>query len=192
LFFLSLAVQSFSVLNRQNEVLAAHCKQQLTYLQYLGTGDFLDGVFSNWQAAILQLGSLILFGSIFTQKGASHSRKSPRRPGEEKGNAGGFSWIYRNSLSLAFVLLFATAFAAHVVFGTQSYNETRALTGEGPVPVLTYLGTGTFWFSTTEAWQAEVFAIGMFLLLTIYFRQEGSAESKPVQSQDDETGETNK
>ncbi len=35
-------------------------------------------------------------------------------------------------------------------------------------------------------------AIGLYVLLSVFLRQEGSPESKPVESHDDETGEANK
>ena len=53
---------------------AAHF-QEIAFRAYLATGNFLDGMFSNWQAAILQLGVLIAFGTVLRQKGAAHSRK---------------------------------------------------------------------------------------------------------------------
>ncbi len=41
-------------------------------------------------------------------------------------------------------------------------------------------------------WEAEFGVIGIFIILSIFLREEGSAESKPVESTDEETGETNK
>ena len=46
---------------------------------------------------------------------------------ERREEADRFSWLYRNSLFLAFVLLFVLSLALHVVFGTNAYNEERAL-----------------------------------------------------------------
>lgn len=100
-------------------------------------------------------------------------------------------WLYRNSLSIAFVVLFLGSMVAHIFFGTCAFNETRALTDDPPVSVLYYLRTGQFWFLTTQTWQAEFVAIFFFVVLSIFLRQEGSAESKPVGSSDKETGETN-
>ncbi len=190
LFCAALIAQSISGFFGYSDTLVTLHRPPISFVSYLGSGDFLEGVFSNWQAALLQLGCLILFGAKLQQKGASHSLKST--PGKEKqhGRKRG-SWLYRNSLSLAFAFLFAGSFLGHVVFGTRAFNETRSLQGQAPVSVAAYLRSGTFWAKTVQTWQAEFVAIGVFLVLSIFLRQEGSAESKPVDSSDDETGEVN-
>lgn len=157
------------------------------------TGDFLDGIFTNCQAAALHLVALILFGGLLHQKGAPHLRRpegdSParcRREGE------GTSWLYRHSLSIAFVLYFAGSFAAHVVFGPSAYNETRALTVQPPVSVGACLLTGAFRNKACQTWQAEFIVIGLFLVSTIFLRDQGSVEPKPLHGADEETGGHNK
>lgn len=55
LFLACISAQSLTGLPSYNETLAVHRRPQIGYLDYLGTGNFLSGVFSNWQAAILQL-----------------------------------------------------------------------------------------------------------------------------------------
>ena len=189
LFVVSLAAQSISGVASYNETLKAHGRAAIGYADYLATGDFLDGIFVNWQAAILQLGCLIVFAEIFQQRGASHSRKSKRKKGKTQKRA---PWIYRNSLSLAFGLLFIASLVAHIFFGALLYNQTRSLTGQPSVSVWSYLVTGDFWFRMVQTWQAEFVGIALFIVLSIFLRQEGSAESKPVESSNRETGETNK
>ncbi|MGB8476361.1 MAG: DUF6766 family protein, partial [Candidatus Acidiferrum sp.] len=102
------------------------------------------------------------------------------------------SWIYRNSLSLAFLLLFIGTFIAHLVFSMLAYNDTRALNGQGPLSIAAYARSATFWFRSLQTWEAEFGVIGVFIILSIFLRQEGSAESKPVEESDQATGETNK
>jgi hypothetical protein len=192
LFVVALIAQSISGFLGYSSTLTAMHQPPISFPEYLLTGDFLEGVFSNWQAALLQLGCLILFGAKLKQKGASHSLKPEPTSGKEKRRGGKrVSWIYRNSLSLAFAVLFTLSFLAHLVFGTRAYNETRSLQGQMPVSVAAFLCDGTFWAKTFQTWQAEFVAIGIFLVLSIFLRQEGSAESKPVESSDDETGEVN-
>lgn len=203
LFILSAGAQSFVGRTSYNSQLAARHLPPIGYLAYLGTGNFLDAIFSNWQAAILQLACLILFSEILHQKGASHSRKpehDPRRPapkrnGRKKAEKRSVRhpepWIYRHSLSLAFAVIFIASFLGHIFFGHADYNETRALTGDPPVSVAAYLGSGSFWFKLAQTWQAEFFGIGVFIVLSIFLREERSAESKPIESGNQETGETN-
>lgn len=164
---------------------------RIGFLGFLGTGSFLDGMFTNWQAAVLQLACLIIFGTFLLQKGATHSKKELRRV-----NAQGLPRIghviYRNSLGLAFVLLFLGCFALHLIFGARAYNEKRAASNKPPMTVTSFAVSAKFWFSNFQTWEAEFFAIGLYLVLSIYLRQKGSPESKPTASTDAETGEANK
>jgi hypothetical protein len=48
------------------------------------------------------------------------------------------------------------------------------------------------WSSTLETWEAEYGVIALYIVLSIFLRQEGSAESKPPEAGDDSTGEANK
>jgi hypothetical protein len=187
LFVACLAAQSATGLFSYNETLRDNRRDPIGYAAYLGTGDFLDGIFANWQAAILQLTCLIVFEEVFRQRGAAHSRKPEKDPKKKQqkrkeSKDKDVPWIYRNSLSLAFFTLFAGSFVAHMVFGTWSYNESRALTHHDPVSIAAYLLTGSFWFKAVQTWQAEFIGILLYLVLSIFLRQEGSAESKPVRS----------
>jgi hypothetical protein len=165
-------------------------------LQYLGTGNFLDGMFSNWQAAILQLGTLIVFAVFLKTRGAAHSLRPGRQPkqteGKKRRGTRQRSWLYRNSLSLAFALLFGVFFGLHLVSASAANNEQRALLHEPPVGLGSFAVSSTFWFETTQTWEAEFMAIALYIFLSIYLRQEGSPESKPVDASDHTTGETNK
>ena len=80
LFLGSFVGQSISGVHSDNKQRSANHKPALSYVQYLGTGNFLDGIFTNWQAALLQLGCLIFFEAELYEKGASHSRKPERIP----------------------------------------------------------------------------------------------------------------
>jgi hypothetical protein len=193
LFVVFLVGQSVAGFLFYNEQQASHGAAQIGYWQFLGSGTFLNGIFSNWQAAILQLASLIIFGVFLVQRGATHSRKH-REPGPKDRSTIGSArnWMYRNSLSLAFLALFAISFALHVLTGAAAYNEQRALSGQPALSSLDFFFSAKFWFSTLQTWEAEYFAIGVYMILSIFLRQEGSPESKPVESSNEETGEGNK
>jgi hypothetical protein len=155
---------------------------------YLGTGNFLDGLFSNWQAAALQLAVLISFGAVLRQKGATHSRQ----PGDDgdpgRGNHG---WIYAHSLSLAFAVLSLATFAAHLVCGAMKYNEDQQLQHLPPIALGMYAKSAAFWFSVFQCWEAEFAVIGIYVVFSILLRQEASPESKPVTASDEQTGGAN-
>ena len=129
LFVICISAESFAGWRLQNETLAAHGKASIGYRHFLSTGAFLEGLASNWQAAVLQLGSLVLFSSFLYQRGAPHSL-DPRKANREKKSpiVGRFTWFYRHSLFLAFLLLFVLSLALHVVFGAKAYNEERSFT----------------------------------------------------------------
>ena len=80
LFVICICAQSFAGWRLQNETFAAHGQSSVGYWHFLSTGAFLDGLASNWQAAVLQLGSLIVFSGFLYQRGAPHSRD----PGKAK------------------------------------------------------------------------------------------------------------
>jgi hypothetical protein len=173
-----------------NSQLSVHGMPRIGYLAYLSTGNFLDGMFTNWQAALLQLGCLILFGRRFREKGAPHSlRRNPKTHPDREGQ--NFPWIYRNSLSLAFALLFALAFIAHLFFGARKYNENLRMIHQPPISLVQFGLGSAFWFANAQTWEAEFAAIAIYVVLSIFLRQQGSPESKPVASSNSATGITN-
>ncbi len=68
LFVICISAQTFAGWRLQNETLAAHEQASIGYWQFLSTGAFLEGLASNWQAAVLQLGSLIVLSSFLYQR----------------------------------------------------------------------------------------------------------------------------
>ena len=193
LFVICITTESFAGWRLQNETLAAHGQASLGYWHFLSTGAFLEGLASNWQAAVLQLGSLVLFSSFLYQRGAPHSL-DPRKAKREKKwpVVGRFTWSYRHSLFLAFLLLFVFSLALHVIFGAKAYNEERSFTGQPPFSVWAFMLSAKFWSTTLQTWQAEYLAIALYVVLTIFLRQQDSPESKPVEARNETTGEANK
>lgn len=206
LFLLCVGAQCITGYLSINTERSAHGLPALAVGAYLMTGTFLDGMFVNLQAAFLQLAVLITFSAFLEQRGAAHSRKpagerSARRPDGRPVLPDGSrdrrelprhrGWLYRNSLSLAFIGLFLLFFALHVWFGVKQTNELASLTREPRVEVMDYAISSRFWFSNFQTWQAEFFAICAYVLLSIFLRQARSSESKPEDAPDSETGVTN-
>ena len=50
-----------------------------------------------------------------------------------------------------------------------------------------YLANADFWDRSLQNWQSEFLAVGAMAAFTIYLRQRGSPESKPVGAPHDET-----
>ena len=154
---------------------------EIALSSYLATGNFLDGILSNWQAAILQLAILIPLGTVSHQKGAAHSRKTERPSQDSVTWKLGLrptlhEWLYANSLTIAFLGMFVVTFMLHGLFGSWKYNESQALRHLPLMPLGTYVSSSSFWFSNFECWEAEFLAITLYIVLSIFLRQEDSPE----------------
>jgi hypothetical protein len=205
LFVVCLAGQALAGRSLYNGTQAAHGLAQVGCLRYLATGEFLQGMFSNWQAAVLQLGSLIVFGVFLRQRGAPHSKRlagsgGPRRL-EQRGTkprSHGNSrsvrpakWIYRHSLSLVFSALFLGIFMLHLLSGEAAYDAQLALSHQRQLSLGEFLVSAKFWFATLQTWEAEYMAIALYIALSIFLREEGSPESKPTEAANSDTGDPN-
>jgi len=82
--------------------------------------------------------------------------------------------------------------ALHIIVGSNAYNEERALVKQAPISIAAFLLSAKFWSTTLQTWQAEYLVIAIYVVLSIFLRQQDSAESKPVESSDKSTGEANK
>jgi hypothetical protein len=146
----------------------------------------------------------VFLTAFLFQKGSAESKKLDEpepvdrdpRAGRNKPNApwpvrrGGIVLkLYENSLSLAFLLIFLISFTLHAVAGSAEYNQEQGAHGEiSTLSPLQYAGTSRFWFESMQNWQSEFLAIAAVVVLSIFLRQRGSPESKPVDSPHDETG----
>ena len=70
----------------------------------------------------------------------------------------------------------------------MQYNEEQTEHGEQAVSLLGFVGTSQFWFESFQNWQSEFLAVGTLAVLSIWLRQRGSPESKPVAAPHQETG----
>jgi hypothetical protein len=96
--------------------------------------------------------------------------------------------IYENSLSIAFGFLFLGSFALHATTGLAEFNEERLAHGDPAATVGSYLASSQFWFESFQNWQSEFLSLAAMVSFTIYLRQRGSPESKPVDAPIWETG----
>ncbi|MEQ4300080.1 DUF6766 family protein [Plantactinospora sp. B6F1] len=201
-FLLFLALQSlFGWQTRNDELVQAGVRPE-GFLDYLGTGHFAEAVFENWESEFLQMGAYVLLTVYLVQRGSAESRPDPDhdRPGDNPTRAKSNSpWpvrtgglllaLYRNSLAIALFLLFGASFVLHLLGGTAEYNEQQALaTGAPPISAWEFLRSSEFWFQSMQNWQSEFLAVGTLIVLSIFLRQHGSPESKPVSTPHHETG----
>ena len=204
LFLFAFAGQAVAGHRAHNEDQQQHGQPALSFGAYLRSGAFLEATAENWESEFLQMGLFVLLTAFLYQRGSSESKRieepepvdqdpreardDPRAPWPVR--HGGFPLaLYRHSLSLTLLLLFAVSFAVHAVGGAKEYSEEQLEHGGAPVSALAYVGTSRFWFESFQNWQSEFFAVGVLVLLSIHLRQQGSPQSKPVAAAADDTGE---
>jgi hypothetical protein len=203
LFVAFMVGQTFTGLLEYNDELAEHGRPAVTLLDYLATGHFLEATAENWESEFLQMAAYVLLTVWLFQKGSAESKaigkseavdRDPRLARDKPGAPGPVrrgGWrlkVYENSLSLAFLLLFAISFALHAVGGAAAYNDEQAEHGGEPLSIAGYLETSQFWFESFQNWQSEFLSLVAMVVLSVFLRQRGSPESKPVDAPHSETG----
>jgi hypothetical protein len=99
------------------------------------------------------------------------------------------SFIYNNSLSIAFLLLAFISLSGQAFTGLKQYNEFLFEHNHHPVTLFKYFSTGHFIQATFENWESEFLSVFAIIFLSIYLRESGSPQSKPVDATHAETGE---
>jgi hypothetical protein len=203
LFAVFLLGQSVSGYRVERKTLIEHGGRPPTYPEYVRSGGFVEATFENWESEFLQMAAYVMFTVYLRQKGSAESKKlegteevdADPREVRDKRNApwpvrrgGPVLRLYEHSLGLAFFLLFLISFGLHAAGGVAEYNEEEALHGRVPITTLAYMATSQFWFESLQNWQSEFLAVGSIVVLSIFLRQRGSPESKPVAAPHDETG----
>ena len=201
LFFIGMTVTGWHVASAEA---LRHGAQPEPFAGYLTSGDFYEAVFENWESEFLQMGSYVVLTVFLFQKGSSES-KDPSRPApqdEDPRNhasdrrapwpvrTGGIALVlYENSLVILFSLLFLGSLLAHAASGAAAYSEELTQHGQDAVTMPQYLGTSQFWFESFQNWQSEFMVVALLIGVSIYLRQRGSHESKPVHAPHAATGD---
>jgi len=204
LFFSTFLVgQILTGFRENNSERQEHGQAPLGYGEYLRGDHFWEATTENWESEFFQMFIYVALTAFLVQKGSSESKKpdepnevdrDPRQSRNKKDapwpvrRGGAVLRLYENSLSLAFLLLFIVSFFLHGLSGMGNYNEEQALHGQAAVSLGGYLSSSRFWFESFQNWQSEFLAIWAMVVFSIYLRQRGSPESKPVDSPHSETG----
>jgi hypothetical protein len=93
-------------------------------------------------------------------------------------------WLHRNSLSLTMFGLFLLFLAGQAVAGHREFNEDQRAHGQPVVSLGAYLSNPHFVEAVFENWESEFLQMGSFVLLTVWLRQRGSPESKPLEGEE--------
>ena len=93
--------------------------------------------------------------------------------------------VRNNAISLVIGLLFVFALGGQTLTGWSVYNEDQEEHGEQPVGLAEYVTTGHFGEAVFENFESEFLQMGVFVLLTVFLRQKGSAESKKMDGKEE-------
>jgi hypothetical protein len=205
--FLAAAVgQSVAGHSAYNERQLAHDGEPISYGRYVLSSDYGQALLENWQSEYLQFALFILATIWLVQRGSNESKPSenagresermqrlgpyagPTSPRWARYHGGVRRALYSNSLLLVMIAIFFLAWFGQSVTGWTEFNDEQRQHDEPAVSWLGYLGKPDFWEQTLQNWQSEFLAVGTMAVFTIYLRQRGSPESKPVGAAHDETG----
>ncbi|MEO8150398.1 MAG: DUF6766 family protein [Bacteroidia bacterium] len=198
---ISIALQSITGLHQYNEFLKEHNQTAVSMPVYFKSGHFIEATFENWESEFLQMALFIWFTVFLRQKGSSESKKLTgkeevdRQP-QKNVNApwpvrkGGMVLaIYKHSLSLSLMFLFIISFVLHWYGSNKDFNEQQILESKPAETMLAYLSNSRLWFESFQNWQSEFLSVFAIIFLSIYLREIGSPQSKPVDAPHSETGE---
>ena len=199
LFFLSIIGQAIMGLHQHNEFLADRNREAISFWNYLQTGHFIQATFENWESEFFQMGLFIWFTVFLRQKGSSESKKPtgkeavdkkpeahPEAPWPVK-KGGLFLSLYNHSLTLSLLLLFIVSFLLHWYGSNKDFNNIQSLEGKNTETMLVYLGNSRLWFESFQNWQSEFLSVFAIIFFSIYLREIGSPQSKPVDAPHSET-----
>jgi hypothetical protein len=203
IFLAALAGQAVAGYHLFNEDEAQHAEllrqapETVSFGRYLTSSHFAQAVTENWQSEYLQFALFALATVWLIQRGSTES-KEPGQEGLESdeeqkvgrharpdspawAKAGGWrTRVYENSLLMLMTVVWLWSWFAQSVSGWSEYNSEQLDHRSETVSWLSYVGSSDFWFNTLQNWQSEFLAVGSFAVFTIYLRQRGSPESKPV------------
>ncbi|WP_342380124.1 hypothetical protein NVS55_11145 [Myxococcus stipitatus] len=201
LFGLSLIGHSIAGHLHSNEEAREHGQPLSSFGQYLTSGDFLESVFENWESEFLQMGAYVLLAALLFQRGSGESRDPDANPAEEEDDLkaepdspasvkrGGLRLkLYSHSLSITFLSLFVLSFVLHAWAGVAAHNKEAQQHGQPGKTLGEYFVSSTFWFESFQNWQSEFLSVATLVLLSIWLREKGSPESKPVKAPHSRTG----
>jgi hypothetical protein len=179
---------------------------EIDLLRYVTSSSFAVDVAENWQSEYLQFTLYILLTVWLVQRGSSES-KPPQDAGlgsDEEQRVGRFiepdspapvkqgGWwagAYSASLTVVMGTIFLLSWAAQAVTGRVAFNEERLRDLLDPMTLGAYMLSPDFWGRTFQNWQSELLAVGSMAIFSVFLRQRGSPESKPVGAPHAETAQ---
>jgi hypothetical protein len=202
IFLVTLIGQVFTGMKEYNQEQQDEGGPTVSLAEYLTSGHFLEATFENWESEFLQMGMFVVLTACLYQKGSAESKDPDKYEEVDHDDqpvkkdtpwpvkrGGLILKLYENSLSIALLALFFFSFLLHWFGSHSSFNEEQTRLGKPTESLLQYLGNSKFWFESFQNWQSEFLSVGIMIVFTIFLRQKGSAQSKPVEAPDHQTGD---
>jgi hypothetical protein len=210
LFFLSLflaaligqALVGHAEFNHQQ---VAHQNDAMSLGRYVVSSAFWVDVMENWQSEYLQFVLFILVTVWLVQRGSTESKPPGQEGGEsdaeqkvgEHADADSPAWaktgglrtlVYSNSLLALMLAIWVGSWFAQLVTGRVDYNADQLDHHEAALTLWQYAGSSDFWSRTLQNWQSEFLAVASIVIFSVWLRQRGSTQSKPVGEPHTSTG----
>ena len=195
------SVVGHSVFNQEQ---LAHGEQAISYGRYVLSSHFGEALLENWQSEWLQF---ILFGLAtvwLVQRGSAESKQlgdeglqsdtkqkiGGRAPDDAPPWAKLRGWrsaVFGNSFLIVMTVVFFGSWLGESTTAWTEFNNEQQMHHQPTVSWASYLGEADFWEKSFQNWQSEFLAVGAMTVFTVYLRQRGSPESKPVGAPNSET-----
>jgi hypothetical protein len=204
LFLLFVTGMTLTGWSEANQELTEHGQAVETLGGYLASGDFSEALFENWESEFLQMGAYVVFTVFLFQKGSPESKKIDQQNPQDEDprlhasdptapwpvrKGGVWLSLYKNSLLILFSVLFVGSVIGHALGGLAAYNEEQSWHGQPAIGFWEFFGSSEFWFQSFQNWQSEFMVMALLAVATVFLRQQGSSQSKPVAAPHSETGE---
>jgi hypothetical protein len=208
LLMIALIGQSIAGQNDFNAQAIEHQSQTYNWFRYVTSSEFGGDVLENWQSEFLQF-FLYIFATVWLLQRGSSESKSEDDAGlmsDQSQFVRGYAkpdsprWaqaeglkrrLYENSLGLAMLFVFFGSWVGQSVTDWRAFNHDQRDHKSSTVGYGDYWTNADFWDRSLQNWQSEFLAIGVMAVFSVYLRQRGSPESKPVGAPHDATGESN-
>jgi hypothetical protein len=204
IFLATLVGQSFAGQHAENADAAQHGESAMSWWTYVRSPEFGGAVLENWQSEFLQFSLFIAATIWLLQKGSNESKPldSVGLESKQKQKIGGYTpengprlarfddWrtrLYENSLLIVMTLIFFATWFGQSLTNWRTFNHEQEEHHARAISWGRYLLDPDFWEKSLQNWQSEFLAVGTMAVFTIYLRQRGSPESKPVGAPHDET-----
>ena len=205
IFLAALVGQSFAGWAAFNDTQVSEGLATIGYGEYVTSSSFAADVAENWQSEYLQFLLYIWATVWFVQLGSPESKEitqaGPESDRDQEvgrfaharsprwaGVGGARQGVFSHSLLIVMGAIFLLSWLAQSVAGVVAFDEEQLASLEAPLTWGQYLLASDFWNRTLQNWQSEFLAVGSMAVLSVYLRERGSPESKPVGARHDDTG----